>query len=265
MLSGPHADIADAWITKSYAEIHEIAAEDGSIAVVPVGSVEQHGHHLPVGTDSLLVSAVVGEASDRVDVPLLRTPPVWSGYSPHHLPFGGTISLEFEHLLAVLEDVADTALENGFDAILFVNGHGGNKALLSSAVSTIGTDHPDSEVLGITYFDLAASFIDEIRDSDPGGMAHGGEFETALMLHLYPDLVKEDRMEGTPLDEPYDQGLVDLVEFGPLSVYRPFDEYSESGAIGEPELGSAEKGAEIFDRLGDELAALFRDVYERNR
>jgi creatinine amidohydrolase len=103
---------ADAeWAGKPYAAIRETAEADGSVLVVPVGSIEQHGHHLPVATDTILVDAVVhgGAEATGDDVPLLVAPPVWSGFSPHHLPFGGTLSLEFEHLRSVLEDVARSA------------------------------------------------------------------------------------------------------------------------------------------------------------
>lgn len=87
-------------------------------------------------------------------------------------------------------------------------------------------------------------------------MAHAGEFETSLMLHLYPDLVDEEAMEGTYLDEDYQQGGEDLLENGPLAVYRSFKEYSRSGAIGDPQLATAEKGERIYQSLGDEPESL---------
>jgi creatinine amidohydrolase len=261
MLSGAF-DSAVSWATRPYAAIRDVADREGSIAVVPVGSVEQHGHHLPVATDSILAATVGTEGAERAadDVPVLVTPPVWTGYSPHHLAFGGTVTVEHETLRTLLEDVADAVLSNGFDTLLFLNGHGGNASLIESVTSTVGVDHPDAEILGLTYFDLAEPFADELRDSDPGGMAHGGEFETSLLLHLYPDLVGEDRAGSMP-EEPYDDAPVDLFGGGPLSVYRPFGDYSESGAIGAPELASAEKGAKLYDGTADELAELLRDVH----
>ncbi|WP_137286330.1 creatininase family protein [Halorussus salinisoli] len=260
-------DSVVSWAGKPYPEIRTVGDRDGSIVVVPVGSVEQHGHHLPVATDSILAEAVGTEGASRAaadDVPVLVTPPVWTGYSPHHLPFGGTITVEHGTLVTLLEEVADAVLENDFDAVLLLNGHGGNASLIESATSTIGVGHPDTEVLGLTYFDLAETFIDDVRESDPGGMAHGGEFETSLLLDLHPELVREGRIEGSLSDETYQRAAVDLFGTGPLSVYRSFDEYSESGAIGAPELASAEKGAEIFDRLADEVADLLRSIHHEN-
>jgi creatinine amidohydrolase len=95
-------------------------------------------------------------------------------------------------------------------------------------------------------------------------MAHGGEFETALMMHLRPELVREDAMDAELMDEPYDRSLKGLLEGGALGVYRDFDEYSESGAIGAPEHASAEKGADIYEQLGDELEDVLREIHEKN-
>ena len=255
------------WAGKPYAAIKDVGRQDGSVLVVPVGSVEQHGHHLPVITDTLLVDAVVhgSAASLRDEVPVLVTPPVWSGFSPHHLSFGGTLSLGFEHLRRMPEDIGRTGLENGFDAICFVNGHGGNAALIDALVSTLGQT-TDAEVLGTTYFTLAASEIAALRDSEIGGMAHAGEYETSLMLYLRPDLVADAEIEeGTRWDEHYDWGGEDLLEGGQLAVYRSFDAYSKTGDIGAPELASAEKGERIYDVVTDELGALLTAIHEHNR
>lgn len=267
MLNEGAAASGVSWGAHTYDEIGAIGESDGSILVVPVGSIEQHGKHLPVATDSILVGAIATLGAERVaeDVPILALPPFWSGFSPHHLHFGGTVSIDFDHMLAAIEDIADTALENDFDALVLLNGHGGNMSLIDSAVSTIGSTHDDVEVLGLTYFQLASGFIDEVRESDVGGMSHGGEFETSLMLHLRDELVHTDLIDGTYMDESYDLGTKDLMEGGPLAVYRGFEEYSASGAIGDPDLASAEKGEQIYELLGDELESLLRDIYERHR
>jgi creatinine amidohydrolase len=255
------------WAGLPYREIQRIAAQDGSLVVVPVGSVEQHGHHLPVATDTILVEAIVDGGVERVadDVPVVVTPPVWSGFSPHHLSLGGTLSLEFEHMRTLLEDVAGTALDNGFDAAVFVNGHGGNTPMIDAVVSTVGS-RTDAEVSGTTYFELATDTVGELRDSDTGGMAHGGEFETSLMLYLRPELVADpSEREAALWDEHYERAGQDLLDGGPLSVYRPFEDYSETGAIGAPEAATADKGERIHAAVTAELAATLQAVHEHNR
>lgn len=254
------------WAGKTYIEINDLASDSGSIAVVPVGSIEQHGNHLPVATDTILVDAVAkaGAAEVADEIPILVTPPVWGGLSPHHLPFGGTISIPFETLLKLVENIAESLIDNGFDAVLILNGHGGNASLIDAAVTTVGDAHPDVDVLSLSYFRLAEGFIDDVRESQSGGMAHAGEFETSLMLHLRPDLVQTDQLEGTYRAEAYDLGRQDLFDGGALTVFRTYDELTDSGAAGDPELASEEKGEQIFDHVCEELEALLKNIHEQS-
>ena len=251
------------WAGKTAPKVRETAERDGSVLVVPVASLEQHGPHMPTVTDTLLCTAVTqtgAEAAAEGGVPVLITPPVWTGQSRHHLAFGGTASLDVRTLLSVLEHVADTTLENGFDALVFVNGHGGNVSLLGAAVQEIA-EVQDAEVLGLTYFDLAPEVVEAVRESDVGGISHAGEMETAMMLHLRPDLVREDLIEATPNRKPYEGEPEDLMDSGYLSAGRPFSAYTESGALGRPELATAENGAAFFETFRDGFADLLREVH----
>ncbi|WP_049892876.1 creatininase family protein [Natronococcus jeotgali] len=251
---------------QSASDIASVGETDGSVLVVPVGSIEQHGEHLPVMTDTLLANGVAtaGAKHAAEDVPVLVAPPIRPGYSPHHLSLGGTLSAGFETLLNFVRDTADSGLENGFDALLLVNGHGGNTPLIGAAVSELGREHPETEILGVTYFELVTDFVDEVRDSDTGGMAHGGEFETSLMMYLHPELVDTDAMPATYWDEQYDLGGDDLVSGGPLSVYRQFEEYSDSGAIGDPNVADETTGEQLFEATTEAFAELLVEVHEQN-
>jgi len=251
------------WAAKPYPEIRETAQQDNSICIVPIGSLEQHGYHLPTGTDTILVDAVATRGAERVadEVPVLLTPPLWVGYSPHHTPFGGTVTGEFDTLHDQIQQVADSALANGFDTLLFLNGHGGNGPLVSAATATVGEAHPDAEILGLTYFELGAYFAEEVRDSDLGGMAHGGELETSMLLHLHPELVDEERIEATEWETEYEQAPSDLLGSGPLSVTLDVETWSDSGAMGDVSAVSAAKGERFLDGFVDELEALLRDIH----
>lgn len=130
---------------------------------------------------------------------------------------------------------------------------------MSAAVGTIGRTHPEVEVLGITYFDLAASFVDDVRESDLGGMVHGGEFETSLMPHRYPGLVSTDEMPATPFDDPYELADRDLPEPGPLSVYRPFDDLAEAG-IARLKIAGHDHTVRRFDPKSDGPGFVTRGV-----
>lgn len=250
---------------QSATTIKEIGRSDGSILVVPIGSVEQHGNHLPVKTDALLADSVGTAGAKRVaeEIPVLVTPPIWTGYSPHHLSLGGTLTADFETLLRLLRGIADSGLANEFDALVLINGHGGNTALVEAAVSEVGREHPNKEILGFTYFELLSDLVDEIRESDIGGMAHGGEFETSLMLYLYPELVN-DEMPAAYWEEYYDLGGNDLADGGPLSVYRAFEEYSDSGAIGDPDVAVESTGKQLYDGATKAFADLMIEIHEKN-
>jgi creatinine amidohydrolase len=254
-----------AWAGMTAGRIQDVGDREGSVFVVPVGSTEQHGNHLPVITDTVLVEAVVDAAIQKLDdLPVVVTPPVWFGFSPHHLSFGGTLSADFATLRSMLENVARTGLRNGFDAVIFVNGHGGNGPLINTVVSTVGTT-TQAEVLGTTYFELATGETEDLRNSPPGGMAHGGEFETSLMLAVRPDLVADhSARDGTPMDERYEWSGQDLLDEGPVAVYRPFDTYSDSGAIGAPKEATTETGKRILSAISEELAALFVAIHTSN-
>ena len=255
------------WAGSTYEEIKSVGEQDGSVLIVPIGSVEQHGHHLPTATDTILVDAVVSRTGKQLietdAVPFLVAPTLWTGYSPHHMDFGGTFTTAFKTLLSVLENVIESGLENGFDSVLIVNGHGGNTSLIGAATTRIGSTTADQRILSCTYFELAEPFVDEVRDSDTGGIAHGGEFETSLMLYLRPDLVDEDQANVTYRDERYTHAGREMFDSDPLSVHRSFAEMSETGELGDPTLATAEKGEELLANLVAKLATIVQEAGPR--
>ena len=255
-----------AWAGHTASAIRAVGEEDGSVVVLPIASLEQHGPHLPTATDTILATAVAHHGAATADeVPALVLPPVWSGYSPHHTPFGGTVTVGFDTMLSLIRDIVTSAVDNGFEAALVLNGHGGNAPLVGAAVSTLGPALPAVDVLGLTYWDLAtAAFNEDIRTTDLGGAAHAGEFETSLMLHLRPDLVGEAR-PVEPREPVYaDQGR-DMHDAGPLSTYREWDAVSESGIVGDASAASAESGAALLDVLENALADLLREIHAEHR
>jgi creatinine amidohydrolase len=181
-----------------------------------------------------------------------------------HRMFGGTITTELTHLLWLLQDIGQSVLDAGFDALMIVNGHGGTIALADCAVYTIGPAYPDRDVTGLTYFNLVPSFVDDLRDSELGGMYHGGEFETSLMLHLRPDLVGDELIDD-PKENRYEYHNKDLTTPGVLTVYNDFDALTDHGALGVPSAASAEKGEQLFSRLTAELADIILAIHRANR
>jgi len=252
------------WAGRTYREITALGERNGSVLIVPFGSIEQHGPHLPVATDTILSKAVAEGGAEAVSdqVPVLVTPPVWIGFSPHHLSFGGTLSGKFETLLHLVQNIIITGSKNGFNAVLVVNGHGGNIPLVGGIISTVGNRQPSIQALGVSYFDLADPFIDEIRDSETGGMSHAGEFETSLMMHLTPKLVQAGSFTAIYRDESLERAKQDMFDEGPLSVSRTFDEYTDTGTIGDPTCATAKKGETIYKGLVKELGDIVCSTHD---
>jgi creatinine amidohydrolase len=221
---------------------------------------------MPVATDVLLADAVArggAEAAADGGVPVLVTPPVWTGSSDHHLHWGGTISIEVVTMLSMLNQIARTALQNGFDAIFFLNGHGGNSAIVSAATKTVGTEHPDVQVIATTYYFLAEPVAEELRDSPYGGMSHAGEFETSLVLHLAPELVRQSEYAVDYREEPkggYEGAFHDFFSHGPLSVYHAAGSRDGPGTTGDPTEATPEKGAALYEFLVEEVASLLEEI-----
>ena len=139
----------------------EIAALDRerTVLVLPLGSVEQHGRHMPLGTDTMLAHAVALAAAEKV--PGVAVLP-WYGFSAHHMRFPGSITLRAETLIALCEDIVGSVVAHGFRRILIVNGHGGNAAVIDLLAATLGHRHYGrARIATLTYFALAAAYLYE--------------------------------------------------------------------------------------------------------
>jgi creatinine amidohydrolase len=239
------------------------AAAEGAIAVLPVGSLEQHGRHLPVGTDSLLAEAVSREAADRAaerGVDVVVFPTIWTGFAPQHVASGGTVTLEKETVLALLEEVVESIAGMGFGRILAVNGHGGNSPITSIIADDLGVRLADVEIAEVTYFELAADVMEAVRAGESGSAYHAGEFETALMLYLHEELVDLDAAVDDPVTPPSAYSPRDMFEGGPLGTRRSYDRITEDGTRGEPTLATAAAGERLFETICDELADVLAAV-----
>jgi creatinine amidohydrolase len=240
----------------------EIAAldRDRTIVVLPLGSVEQHGRHMPVGTDMLLSYTVSLAVAERLAGRVAVLPPPWYGFSAHHMRFPGTVTLRLETLMSVVEDIAASLVAHGFRRILIVNGHGGNNGAIDVLASELGYRHyGKARIAALTYFQLARDAIAELRRSAPGGMGHACEFETSMMMHLRADLVAIERAVTTYPDPGSRYLTTDLLGGSAVRTYRDFADLSESGTFGDPSLATPETGARFFEAVVGELARFLED------
>ena len=207
----------------------------GAVCLLPIGSLEQHGEHLPVGTDSILVEAVCLRAAELARRDTLVAPTVWAGLSPHHVRLGLTVTLEPELLLELTRSIV-TGLRGWFREIVIVNGHGGNRGWLGALALA-------EECVAVTYWDLVgASVLRELFPVDLGSIGHAGEAETSAMLSVAPALVGPVGPSFEPIRRENDSFL--LPDMG------------TSGVLGDPSAASAGAGERFVGEACRALAAL---------
>jgi creatinine amidohydrolase len=242
------------WAENTRRDLGAVDADE-TVVVVPVGAIEQHGAHLPVGTDALIAERISRAVAERADE-ALAAPALPYGYSPHHGGVPGTISLSSETYLGVVTDILGSLVDDGFERIVVVNGHGGNRSLLKTAVSDFRDDRGVS-VAVLSYWDFVEDELQSLRDSPRGGVSHGGELESSLVLYLREELVGDEREDFVRDDR---DGYVRTDLFGSGAVYYPqhFDELTETGVSGHPSAASREKGERLFERSVEALVEFVR-------
>jgi creatinine amidohydrolase len=240
----------------------EVAAldRDRTVLILPLGSVEQHGNHLPLGTDTLLAHSVSLAAAERLNGKVAVLPPPWYGFSVHHMRFAGTVTLRAETLIAATEDIVGSVVKHGFRRILLVNGHGGNGGVIDLLASTLGHKHYGrARIAAVTYFTLAREAIAALRRSEMGGMGHACEFETAMIQHIRPELVRTELAEATYPDPGSPYLTTDLLGGSAVRTYLDFADLSPTGTLGDPLLSTPEAGARFFEAAVGALADFIED------
>jgi creatinine amidohydrolase len=211
----------------------------GAVCVLPVGSLEQHGEHLPVGTDSLLVETVSLRAAVLATTDVVVAPTVWTGLSPHHVRLGVTVTLEPELLLELTRQIL-RCLRPWFPEVVIVNGHGGNRGWLGALALA-------EECPFVNYWELVdASRLGELFPVDLGSIGHAGQAETSALLSVAPELVGTPSRAFEPITRANDPFL--LPDMG------------ASGVLGDPAAASATAGADFLEIACRALAELLDAV-----
>lgn len=225
------------------------------VVVIPTGSLEQHGPHLPLFTDSLLATAVAEAVEAKLATEVLLSPTLWLGASGHHLAFPGSLSASFEGYEAALDSVIRSLVPHGFWKFYVLNGHGGNTEPNGIALRKLKAEFPHLLIGHGGYFAfIPESVMTEVMEGPIKHIRHACEAEASLALHLFPHLVRRDKLR--------DDGLA--VEPPVMGLIHHFDELTEEGSLGFATLASAEKGKRLFDAavsgVADELAQLAHGV-----
>jgi len=224
--------------------------------VFPVAAVEQHGHHLPVYTDSFLLGEIVRRTEASLGDRIVLAPLQWLGNSDHHLDFGGTLSAPPRTYLDLLGGMIENALMHGFRRIVFLNGHGGNDVPGRQATFEARQRHRDRSdllILFATYWNLAALKPEEAASFRQREMGHACEWETSMILRLNPKWVGP--IEGLPAIEH--RGA-----FEPAARAWITKDITSYGHIGEPAHATAEKGEVLFRTFSEGAIRLLERVIQ---
>jgi creatinine amidohydrolase len=222
--------------------------------VFPVAALEQHGHHLPVFTDSLLLGEIVRRAEERLQTRVLFAPLMWLGNSAHHSDFPGTLSAAPRNYLDLLSGLLNDFISHGFRRLVFINGHGGNDVPGRQAVFEVRQQHRgrnDLLLLFATYWNLGGKPHEVERGFHQTEMGHACEWETSMILRLAPELVGD--YKGA-------KAVAAGQGFSPAFRGWITKERTTPGHIGYPHLASAEKGETLFRVFSDDLVALLERV-----
>ncbi len=238
--------------------VSDVRAFQPEVIVLPLGSTEPHGPHLPYGTDTFLGDAVTAEAvlqANREDARILRLPPLPYGNNVNfkELPFA--CRLRVETLLAVIGDLVAFSLEEGVRKFVLVNAHGGNDGAVKAGLRQLVDRHGEEAFVcacGPCHFNggLYASFF---QDHSP----HAGDYETSLIMHIAPGLVVESARKPEPLRQPT---VPALRPGGGVDWVRQWHRLMPESYAGTPDTASAEKGKECFDRSVLGLARFLVDL-----
>lgn len=222
--------------------------------VFPVAALEQHGGHLPLFTDSLLLGEVVRRAAEQLGDRVLWAPLMWLGNSDHHLDFPGTISAPPRVYLDLLNGLAENLIHHGFRRIVFLNGHGGNDVPGRQAVFEVRQRHRDRNdllLLFATYWSLGVEPWKADASLQQRQMGHACEWETSMMLRLDPNLVGDLKSLKT---------VESGGGFAPASRGWITKDRTVPGHIGSPELANAEKGEALFQTFAADAVRFLERV-----
>jgi len=252
----------------TWPEVNE-AVKMKLIPVLPVGTMEQHGPHLPIKMDKWTATEIAKEACKKNPKRLLFMPPVSYGFTTHVMDFPGSVTINYNTFIDYISDVLKSLTYHGFEKIIVINGHGSNMIPLELACRKINLESTANISLaswwGLT--DVDKEFMSTWRESKfPGGCAHSGEAETSLALHLDENLIQMDKA----VNEVYgmnkhesDFEWVDLWGQGPVSMISWTSENSDTGIAGEPLLATKDKGKMLFDESVNNLIKWGEEFHKR--
>ncbi len=247
----------------TWTELRELAPAD-PVIVLPVGTTEQHGPHLPLSTDYLTASSIAQRAVELAYPHALVMEAVPYSFNEHHMDFPGTINIDVHTIIDYIAAIGMSVAHHGFRHMLLLNGHGSNVPFLDVAARMI-TNRSDAICGLVSWWKLLSKADLAWRESAfPGGMAHGCEMETSLMLQVAPDLVDMSKAVCT-IDEIQVSEHIwwDLADASAVTFQEFFSRNTSTGVQGDATLATTDKGRLVFDTAVRNLVAILEEFRQR--
>jgi creatinine amidohydrolase len=230
-----------------------------TLLVLPTAAIEQHGHHLPLATDTLINNLLLGKALDRLppEVSIYALPPVCYGKSNEHLGYPGTLSVSAQTFLAVVRDLGASIAAGGFQKVVLYNTHGGNASLVDVLARDLRAE------FGLRTFSLFGSpgtTFDGVSPQERTYGFHAGEIETAYLLHATPELVHRDAYTANYIAR-VDQPELLKPEGSSANFAWLTRDIAPSGVLGDPSAATAENGARWVDEAAARIAEILVAMY----
>jgi creatinine amidohydrolase len=239
------------------------AARRNTVVVVPLGSLEQHGHHLPILTDTMIGTEIARRAAEELGNEALFLPTLWVGASDHHRAMPGTVSIRNDIYVQVLIDILESLVGAGYRRIFLLNAHGGNITPGRLAILDVQLRHyremPDLWLSFSSWWHIAAPQIAALENVEQELVTHACELETSMVLLLRPELVRLEAAEGANVDFDSAFYCPDFSRLSRVDVPRAFNQISRTGAFGHPEIATPEKGEALFAAATREVVAFVRE------
>jgi creatinine amidohydrolase len=242
----------------TWKEAQDLLATTPSVSLLPVGATEQHGHHLPLGTDTIMVEEVCRRVAAKSEATIVA-PAIPYGTSHNHASFAGTLSLSLDGLKRILVEVGSELVRHGSDIVIIVNGHGGNVQAVAAAAYELRQLQPAAVIAQVMW----PSVVHEAWKVLEGDIAwHADESETSLMLHLDPELVQMDKaVDDPPHPLPFFTFTEESLAATKLDLGLPrTDALSSTGTIGYATMATPSKGEAIVAEAVDKLSLTVRDL-----
>lgn len=221
------------------------ALDKDKVVILPLGSFEQHGRHLPLLTDTLIITAIAERVEAEHPETVVLLPTLWLGYSSHHAGFAGTLTAAPNTYIDLLCQILEPIIELGFRKILALNGHGGNECPTRMALREVRRKLSIPEELWLVTMSNWTAVPQ---------MLHACEHESSLMLHLRKELVQMDKAEA--ILKPFHSEFYSFDFHQPdiVTVDCSFKEITKTGALGHPQMATAEKGETLLQKMVEETS-----------